>query len=48
MKVVQSGIFSRTVKKLHKQEKCALERAVRKIINNPEIGDLKVSELARV
>lgn len=48
MKVVQSGIFSRTVKKLHKQEKGALDRMVRKIINNPEIGDLKVGDLAGV
>ena len=48
MKVVQSGIFSRTVKKLHKQEKSALDRAVRKIMANPEIGSLKTGDLAGV
>jgi len=48
MKVVQSGIFSRTVKKLHKQEKSALDRAIRKITANPEIGSLKIGDLAGV
>ena len=32
VKVVQTGIFSRTVKKLHRKEKTAVDNAVRKLI----------------
>lgn len=46
MKVIQSGIFSRTIKKLHKKEKAAVDRAIRKIISNISIGDMKKSTLA--
>jgi len=48
MKVNQSGIFSRTVKKLTKNEKKALDRAVRKIMLNPEVGQLKKGDLAGI
>ena len=37
MKVLQSGRFSRKVKKLNKGEKAALDRAVKKIINDPTL-----------
>ena len=45
MKVIQSRIFSRKVKKLHKQDKSALDVQVRKIIQNPSIGDEKKGDL---
>ena len=48
MKVLQSGIFSRTVKKLHTNEKKALDRAVKKIMDNPELGLLKTGDLGGV
>lgn len=48
MKVLQSGVFSRTIKKLHPNEKKALDRAVKKIIENPDIGVLKVGDLSGV
>lgn len=48
MKVIQSGIFSRTIKKLHKKEKAAVDRAIRKIISNISIGDMKKGTLAGV
>lgn len=48
MKVLQSGIFKRKVKKLHKPEKLQLDDAVRQIINNPEIGEEKKGELKQV
>ncbi len=48
MKVIQSGVFARTIKKLHKKEKAALDRAVKKIMADPTVGSLKVGDLAGV
>ncbi len=48
MIVKQSGIFSRRVKKLHPAEKLSLDDAVKEIIKNPAIGDLKTGDLASV
>ncbi|MEE9342700.1 MAG: type II toxin-antitoxin system RelE/ParE family toxin [Gammaproteobacteria bacterium] len=48
MKVLQSGVFARTVKKLQKKEKAALDRAVKKVMGDPMAGDLKVGDLAGV
>lgn len=46
MKILQSGIFKRTVKKLHPQEKLKLDEAIRAIIEDTESGELKVGDLA--
>jgi len=46
--VKQSGSFKRAVKKLNKPEKVTLDLAVNEIIENPEIGDLKIGDLAGV
>jgi len=46
--VKQSGIFSRRAKKLHPAEKLALDEAVKAIIEDPAIGELKVGDLAGV
>ena len=48
MKVLQSGRFSRKVKKLNKGEKAALDRAVKKIINDPMLGQAKKGDLLGV
>ena len=48
MNVVQSGIFSRTIKKLHKKEKAAVDRAVRTIISDTGVGNMKKGTLAGV
>jgi len=48
MNVVQTSSFRRKVKKLHAAEKSALDRAVRKIVGTPELGDLKKGDLAGV
>ena len=48
MIVKQTGRFKRSIKKLHKTEKLALDSAVQKIIDNPSIGELKVGDLAGV
>ena len=48
MKVLQSGIFLRRIKRLHKNEKQALDNAVRKIISKPAIGLMKIGDLKSV
>lgn len=45
MKVIQSGIFARKVKKLHKQEKTVLDEQIRKLLNEPSIGEEKKGDL---
>ena len=47
MKIKQSGYFSRSVKKLHAQEKSVLDDAVRQLIENPVLGELR-GDLASV
>ncbi len=48
MKIQQSGIFSRRVKKLHPAEKQSLDDAIRAIVENPKIGQVKTGDLASV
>ncbi len=45
MKILQSGLFSRAIKKMHANEKKSLDRAIKKIINNPDVGTLKIGDL---
>jgi len=40
--------FERAVKRLHRQQKTALDEAVRAIVQQPEIGETKVGDLAGV
>ena len=48
MKVLQTGIFSRRIKKLHPHEKDALDETVRAIMDNPTLGQIKKGDLAGV
>jgi len=48
VKILQSGIFRRRVKKLHASEKKLLDTAVRKIVCDPAIGQMKSGDLAGV
>ena len=48
MKIQQTAIFGRIVKKLHKNEKSGLDRAVRKLIKETECGQLKKGDLTNV
>ena len=48
MTILQTQRFRRAVKKLHPAQKKELDGAVRSIVENPEIGDLKVGDLAGV
>jgi len=41
MHVLQSHTFKNTVKKLHKNQKESLDEAVKVILANPLIGELK-------
>ena len=39
IKIIQSGLFSRSIKRLHPNEKEKLDSAVMALIDNPELGD---------
>ena len=48
MKAVQTGAFSRTIKKLHEKDKSAVDKAIRNIVSNSRIGSMKKGALAGV
>ena len=45
MQILQATSFTRSVKKLHANQKKALDKAVNQIVKNPEVGDPKVGDL---
>jgi len=45
MKIVQTRAFAKIAKKLHPNQKRQLDKAVKTIIKDPQIGDLKVGDL---
>lgn len=47
-KVIQSPLFAKQKKRLHKNQVRALDDAVRNIVKNPEAGILKAGDLADV
>jgi len=46
--IIQSPIFAKQKKKLHKQQIKDLDEAVKSVFNNPMIGDMKVGDLQSV
>ena len=48
MKVSQTNSFKRAVKKFKKNEKKALDEAVKQIIDDPEVGEQKSGDLRHV
>ncbi len=48
MRILVTPTFERTVKKLHRQQKIALDEAVHRVANQPEVGENKVGDLAGV
>ena len=46
MKVTHSAKFGRIIKKLHSQEKTALDKAIKRICDDPQIGRAKKGDLA--
>lgn len=48
MRILVTPTLERSVKKLHPQQKTALDEAVRTVANQPEIGEAKVGDLVGV
>jgi hypothetical protein len=48
MIVLQTTQFKKVVKRLHSNQKLALDAAVRSIVDDPLLGDMKVGDLAGV
>jgi mRNA-degrading endonuclease YafQ of YafQ-DinJ toxin-antitoxin module len=48
VKIVQTRIFAKAVKKLHANQKKDLDSAIKAVIADPLIGELKVGDLAGV
>ena len=48
MNVKQTNIFKRRVKRLHKKEKIALDKAIGELVANPTLGEMKAGDLAGV
>lgn len=48
MRIQQSGVFKRRVKKLHPDEKKALDKVVKLIMDDPGIGEMKSGDLAGI
>ena len=48
MKIVQTPLFKKTVKKLHPNQKKDLDNALKTLMNNPSLGLQKVGDLAGV
>lgn len=48
MQILQTRSFQRNVKKLHANQKQALDEAVRAIIQNPALGEMKTGDLAGI
>lgn len=48
MKIIQSPIFAKSVKKLHKNQKSVLDDEIRNILNNPKIGEEEKGDLSGI
>ncbi len=48
MRLLVTPTFARTVKKLHRRQKAALDDAIQRIAAEPEIGEMKVGDLAGI
>ena len=48
MQVIQTKRFERVYKKLHKNQLSDVNRAIKEIIENPQIGEQKKGDLAEI
>ena len=48
VKILQTPIFVKTKKKLNKNQIKDLDKAIRKIIDNPQIGQKKIGDISDV
>ena len=46
--IIQSPVFAKQKKKLHKQQIKDLDKAIKHIFNVPTIGDMKAGDLQRI
>lgn len=46
--VIQTPTFQRQIKKLHKNQKLALDQAIYEILKNTNIGEMKKGDLAGI
>lgn len=46
--IIQSPIFAKQKKKLHKQQIKDLDKAIQSVFNDPTVGDMKVGDLKGV
>ena len=46
--IIQSPIFAKQKKKLHKNQHKDLDKAVKTIFEDPDIGDMKVGDLQEI
>jgi mRNA interferase RelE/StbE len=45
MKIIQSPLFARKIKKFHKNQKLKVDDAIRKLVKTPAIGEEKKGDL---
>ena len=45
MKIIQSPLFARKVKKFHKDQKLELDKVIKKLVKDPTIGEEKRGDL---
>ena len=48
MKIEQKPRFQKAVKKLHKNQKSDLKKAIHSILQHPDIGEMKKGDLAGI
>ncbi len=48
MKILQTNRFAKAVKKLHKNQKEDLDKAVKALCRDPELGEEKIGDLAGI
>jgi len=48
MKIIQSPLFARRVKKFHKNQKLKLDEAIKTLIDDPTIGEEKKGDLTGI
>ena len=48
VKIIQSTSFKKAVKKLHANQKADLDKAVKLIASNPNIGEQKIGDLSTI
>ncbi len=46
MDIIQSPVFYKAFKKLHKNEQLLMYVAIREVVANPELGDIKTANLS--